>query len=261
MKSELINSIGLRLRRIERTDGSSSELDKAHPEALASAPGFVRFIDSFYIGIFAVTQCEYFRVTGINPSVFKDAANPIENIDWIDAMEFCIRLSAIPSEKLAGRVYRLPTEAEWEFACRANTKTAFSFGSCEDRLRDFAWFGDNSGVRGDVLSNSRRDITERVAARIFQRCRPHPVGQKRPNPWGLYDMHGNIWEWCCDSADIGDWNVNGKGINDPTGQRFLRGGSWLDSAWECRSASRTGSDPEERNFCYGFRVVMTVCDS
>ncbi len=232
----------------------SKELN-ATPAGSAPIPRF------HFIGAHPVTQQTFETVTGERPSAFRHSMNPVESVSWHDAVAFCNRLSELPAERLAGRVYRLPTETEWEFACRANTKTAFSFGSCEDRLRDFAWFGDNSGVRGDVLPESLRDISERVAARIIQRCRPHPVGQKRPNLWGLYDMHGNVWEWCCDSTDIGGSNVDGRGINAPTGQRFLRGGSWLDSAWECRSASRTSSDPGDRNFCYGFRVVMTVRDS
>lgn len=105
---------------------------------------------------------------GVNPSHFKGAYNPVEMVTWEDAVEFCRRLSELPAEKAAGNVYRLPTEAEWEYACRAGTTTKFSFGDNESGLGDYAWYYDNSGRN------------------------THPVGGKLPNAWGLYDMYGNV---------------------------------------------------------------------
>jgi formylglycine-generating enzyme required for sulfatase activity len=127
----------------------------------------------------------------------------------------------------------LPTEAQWEYACRAGTKTAFGFGDDDTDLRDYAWYAANSGGK------------------------THPVGQKKPNAWGLYDMHGNVWEWCSDWwAD----SYANAGTRDPEGPdsgicRVLRGGSWLYSPWYCRSAGRIRYDPGLRDDGSGFRVV------
>ena len=153
--------------------------------------------------MYPVTQAEYEKVMGVNPSAFtekqmdvsgfqpplpkeqvewrfnveavagKDTSrHPVDTVSWEDAMEFCRRLSAMPAERAAGRVYRLPTEAEWEYACRAGTTTRWFCGDDEAKLVEVAWFDKNSG-----------EMT-------------HPVGEKRPNAWGLYDMYGNVWQWC-----------------------------------------------------------------
>jgi eukaryotic-like serine/threonine-protein kinase len=142
--------------------------------------------------VYEVTQGEYERVMGTNPSHFKgDPRLPVETVSWQDAMTFCERLSALPAERSAGRVYRLPTEAEWEYACRAGSTTIYSFGDSEGSLGDYAWYDSNSGSK------------------------THPVGQKRPNAWGLYDMHGNVWEWCSDWYD-GSYYASSP-VDDPTG--------------------------------------------
>ncbi|MCX5656031.1 MAG: formylglycine-generating enzyme family protein [Planctomycetota bacterium] len=183
----------------------------------------------FYVGVTEVTQAQYQAVMGTNPSNFKGATNPVETVSWNDATEFCKKLS----EKTRQAV-RLPTEAEWEYACRAGTATAFSFGDADSALGDYAWYSANSGST-------------------------HPVGQKKPNAWGLYDMHGNVWEWCA------DWYADyPKGAaTDPQGaasgsQRVLRGGSWGSSADSCRAAGRNGHDPDGRFNRGGFRVVVSV---
>ena len=145
---------------------------------------------------------------------------PVERVNWYDAVEFCARLS-----KLTGREYRLPGEAEWEYACRAGTTTRFYFGDDANQLGDYAWYNGNS--QGTT----------------------HPVGQKKPNAWGLYEMSGNVWEWCED-------NWHNYNDND---YRILRGGSWYDDPYSCRSASR--NDLLRRvnfNSLDGFRVVCGV---
>jgi formylglycine-generating enzyme required for sulfatase activity len=205
----------------------------------------VTLTKEFYIGVYEVTQEQYQQVTGGNPSGFKGSREPVENVSWEEAVEFCKRLSELPEEKEAGRVYRLPTEAEWEYACRASTTTTFSFGDDESMLGEYAWFGEN-------LSSSR-----------------HPVGKKKPNAWGLYDMHRNVWEWCTDW--YGDYPKGA--VTDPVGPtegslRVLRGGGWYFGAVDCRSASRFGASPTpassdelpapgDRRISYGFRVALS----
>ena len=171
---------------------------------------------------------------GTNLSKFKGPRNPVEAVSWDDAVEFFRKLSALPAEKAAGYVYRLPTEAEWEYACRAGTMTEYSFGNDESELGDYAWHASNSGNT------------------------THPVGSKQPNPWGLHDMHGNVWEWCQDWH--GDYPRGA--VTDPTGPssgsfRVLRGGGWVHGSEYCRSANRGGSTPDDRGSYYGFRVLRS----
>ena len=171
----------------------------------------------YYLGVTEVTQGQYEKVMGTNPSssfsqkrvISKSDSSMyrVDKVSWEDAVEFCKKLSDLPEEKKAGRVYRLPTEAEWEYACRAGSKTAFNFGESAKSLGDYAWVGDNSGTQ------------------------THPVGEKKPNAWGLYDMQGNVGEWCSDW--YGEY-PKGAFI-DPTGpnaaDRTLRGGSYRREPW------------------------------
>ena len=158
-------------------------------------------------------------------------------VSWDDATEFCAKLTALEhkSGKLSvNQTYRLPTEAEWEYACRAGTTTAYSFGDAESKLGDYAWYDDNSGDE------------------------PHEVATKKPNPWGLFDMHGNAWEWC------EDWHEDSlSGGNDPKGpsagsDRVIRGGCWNNYASCCRSADRRYSTPTNRSCYNGFRIVRVL---
>ena len=183
----------------------------------------------FYMGLHEVTQGQYAVIMGNNPSRFKDAARPVEMVSWQDAVEFCQKLAQRTGKKVV-----LPTEAQWEYACRAGSKTRFSFGNEEKQLAAYARYGQ-SGEAGTV-----------------------PVGLGRPNPWGLYDMHGNVTEWCS------DWYTGSYGnasSMDPAGpsagqSRVIRGGCWGNPAGDCRSASRKGFAPESRNPYRGFRIAV-----
>jgi formylglycine-generating enzyme required for sulfatase activity/serine/threonine protein kinase len=197
-------------------------------------PHQVTLTQPFELSVYEVTQEQYEAVMGTNPSYYKGPQNPVGNVSWDDAVEFCRKLSALPAEKSAGYVYRLPTEAEWEYACRAGTTTAYSFGDNDSELGKYAWFDDNSG-----------DTT-------------HPVGGKKPNPWGLYDMHGNVWEWCQDC----DGDYPSGAVTDPTGaasgdRRVLRGGSFNAPTSIVRSAFRVITQPDNRNYIVGFRPART----
>jgi formylglycine-generating enzyme required for sulfatase activity len=179
-----------------------------------------------------VTQGQWEAVMGSNPSYFKNCGDecPVEQVSWNDIQEFIKKLN----RKEGTDRYRLPTEAEGEYACRAGTTTAYSFGDDSGDLREYAWFGNNS---------------ER---------KTHPVGQLKPNDRGLYDMHGNVWEWCRDW--YGDYPSGS--VSDPTGHssaasRVVRGGSWRYRARNCRSAYRSGSTPGVRYDDYGFRLVLS----
>jgi len=228
-KGAIANSIGMKLKFLPAgkfTMGSPS-IDNAPPyQVTLSRP--------FYLGVHEVTQAEYQRVMGRNPSRSKGVTNPVEYVTWDEAVEFCRKLSVLPAEKAAGRVYRLPTESEWEYACRGGTTTAFSFGDDEDQLKDFAWYTSNSD------NNT------------------HPVGQKSANPWGLYDMNGNVCQWCQDW--YGDYP--GGAVTDPQGlargsRRVVRGGSWFVVAKVCRSADRGWAAPSSRSVMLSFRVSLS----
>ena len=184
----------------------------------------------FSISIYEVTQSQFEVVMGFNPSAFKGPENPVEMVTWDEAVAFCDKLSAFPAEGAAGRAYRLPTEAEWECACRAGSTTTYSFGDDERELGLYAWYLKNS------------DSTT------------HPVGQKQPNLWGLYDMHGNVAEWCSDPVEI---SPNSFGVQpQPEGHRAVRGGPWWYDWRNSNVASRAPLVPTRRYDFLGFRVVM-----
>ena len=198
----------------------------------------VRLSKPFYMSKYPITQEQYEIITGSNPSNFPGARNPVEKVSYSDAQAFCIKLnekSQVKSKFPAGFVVQLPTEAQWEYACRAGTKTSYFSGESETDLNSFAWFNTNSEGK------------------------THPVGEKKTNAWGLYDMNGNVFCWCR------DWMApypSGAQV-DPQGpangkNRVLRGGSWYwDTGW-CRSAHRNQNEPGVRGIDYGFRVVIAA---
>jgi formylglycine-generating enzyme required for sulfatase activity len=196
----------------------------------------VRLTRQIAMGVHEVTQTQYENVTGSNPSRFRGANHPVDTVSWNDAVAFCDLLSSAPAEKAAGRKYRLPTEAEWEYACRAGTSMAYCFGNEPSRLARYAWFQGTSNTT------------------------THAVGLKQANRWGLYDMHGNVWEWCHDW--YGPYSP-GTSV-DPTGpesgtDRSVRGGGFFFSPADLRSARRLHGPPENRDENgSGFRVVVEV---
>ena len=238
---EITNSIGVKLVLIPKGTfmmGSPESEQLRHEDETQHK---VTISKGYYLGVYEVTQAQYEKVIGKNPSHFQgaivgneNADLPVENVSWDDAVEFCKKLSDLPDEKKAGRVYRLPTEAEWEYACRAGSKTAYLFDDEEGLLPEYGWFNRNSSNR------------------------THSVGLLEPNAWGLYDMHGNAWEWCSDR--YGEYPKGA--VSDPTGPkvgsyRVYRGGSWFSAAANCRSACRGRFDPSDRINFNGFRVSLT----
>ncbi|MDH7568256.1 MAG: formylglycine-generating enzyme family protein [Armatimonadota bacterium] len=201
-------------------------------------------VSAFYMDTHLVTQEQYESVMGQNPSRWKGLKNPVEQVRWSDAVRYLNALSAAeglePCYNLKtwecdfeANGYRLPTEAEWEYACRAGTKGVYFFGDNAARLPAFAWFKANSGNR------------------------PRPVGSKPPNPWGLYDMLGNVWEWCHDRYDPAYYKKSPP--VDPRGPatgatRVLRGGSWDSSATQCTVSYRHKDNPGYTDVCFGYDV-------
>jgi formylglycine-generating enzyme required for sulfatase activity len=191
----------------------------------------VRITKPFYLGKYLVTQEQWETVMGSNPSHFKGPQNPVEQVSWNDCQQFFNKLNARSSP---GRgKFQLPSEAQWEYACRAGSKTTYCFGDDEARLGEYAWYDSGSGT--------------------------HPVGEKKPNAWGLYDMHGNVWEWCQDWYDGGYYAESPT--DDPAGpttgsNRVIRGGSRNGHfiALLCRSAIRGRNGPRVRSGDLGLRV-------
>ena len=206
---------------------------------------------AFYMGKYEVTQAQWQSVMGSNPSNFKGDNLPVETVSWDDAVAFIARLNA----QNDGFAYRLPTEAEWEYACRAGTT-----GDYAGDLDAMAWYGNNSG-RGrldtaEILRTDSANYYKRITENGGQ---THAVGSKLPNSFGLFDMHGNVWEWCQDWYHDSYNGAPGDGSAWLSGgeqkYRVLRGGSWFNFAIFLHSANRLWLTPDARNSPFGFRVV------
>ncbi len=210
--------------------------------------------ESYYLGKYEVTQEQWVMVMGYNSSYFDGDNNPVEQVSWNDAQEFVKRLNEMEGTDK----YRLPSESEWEYACRAGTTTFYSFGDSASYLDDYAWY-DTDPYNGDQPGD-----------------RTHPVGWKKANLWGLYDMHGNVHEWCQNiyhdsylgTPDNGsafekiDPDVGASGDAslqiDLNVKRVLRGGSWSSTPRYCGCAYRTYDDTEDADYDRGFRVLMEI---
>ena len=214
----------------KKTAKKTPAVATATETATIALPGGVELVmvripgKDYWMGKFQVTQAQWESVTGTNPSDFKGPENPVENVSWDDCQVFLETLNAQPAAKASGLVFRLPEEAEWQYACRAGATEYWTSAYCkladgteitEETLDEVAWFDKNS----DEMT--------------------HPVGQKKPNAFGLYDMYGNVWEWT--STADGEDRVN-------------HGGSWLDPAWDCESLIRGSGSPSYRDNDLGFRL-------
>jgi formylglycine-generating enzyme required for sulfatase activity len=249
---EIANSIGMKLKLIPAGEflmGSPDSDKDANPNEKPQHP--VRITRPFYLGIYPVTQREYMEVTKTNPSHLPSGErHPVESVSWLDAAAFCNALSqkeglkpfyaiqgdAVEVGDWSGPGYRLPTEAEWEYACRAGSQTRYCFSDDEKALGKYAWYSANSNDK------------------------THPVGEKKPNAFGLHDMHGNVWEWCWDG--YGADYYESSPVDDPRGpdgasDRVIRGGGWYSKPRICRSAYRDWNEPGYRYNDLGFRLALS----
>ena len=237
------NSIGMRLRRVEPGSfmmGSNRGFEGPAHKVTLTKP--------FYIGVCEVTQAQWEAVTGDNPSEFKDPSRPVERVSWSDARDFCRKLSGMERVR-----YRLPTEAEWEYACRAGSETPFFWGAAWNG--EYAWCKDNSTVQPPEAPKKFTNMWG-----LFQKPKntleyTQPVGEKKPNAWGLHDTSGNVWEWCEDRFTE---YRNAPCTNPVTlkgSDRVSRGGCYSSAPGNCRSAFRLILKPDSRTSRQGLRVV------
>jgi len=223
------NSIGMKFTRIPAGEFMMGSLSDDNEGPVHK----VTIGKPFYIGTYPVTQREWKAVMGDTPSFFKGDDLPVENISWNDVQEFIQKLN----KKEAIDKYRLPSEAEWEYACRAGTTTKYCFGNDESKLGEYAWYDGNSGNK------------------------THPINLKKPNPWGLYDMHGNVWEWV---QDIWHDSYNGAPTDGSVwksggdSNRVHRCGSWRFNAYYCQSAHRGSLCTTQHYDFLGFRLLRVL---
>ncbi len=240
------NSIGMKLGVLPPGSFSMGSPETEEKRSGDESTHAVRLSKPAFMGIYEVTQAEFQSVMETNPSGITDSDRlPVQNISWEQAVAFCRKLSELPEEKSTGRVYRLPTEAEWEYACRAGSTTPTSVGA--EITSSQANFDGNypygTSTTGTFLG------------------KPQEVGSYEPNAWGLYDLHGNVWEWCSDwyAADY----YSNSDAEDPQGpdngiSHVIRGGSWYNFGYVLRSAYRSEFTPPLEANIYGFRVVASL---
>lgn len=213
------------------------------------APPHQVVVSSFLMDKRLVTQEQFEKLMGTNPSRWKNSVQPVEQVRWSDAVRFCNKRSEAEGLQSCYNLetwqcdfeatgYRLPTEAEWEYACRAGSTTAYFFGESPAKLGEYAWFDKNSGGH------------------------PRPVGQKKPNRWGLEDIAGNLWEWCNDFYKV-DYYLEAP-RQDPKGpsegqNKVLRGGAWRFGAENCRSGYRYHENPGYADVCFGYDIYGFRC--
>jgi formylglycine-generating enzyme required for sulfatase activity len=257
----IVNSIGMKLALVEPgvflMGSPPNEAERRDDEYQHE----VEITQPFYAGIYPVTQEQYQRVMGVNPSWYSSTGGgkvtridthpfPVESVTWDETTEFCRRLSELSDEKTNERLYRLPTEAEWEYLCRGGPffkqpSPPFYFGnSLSPTQANF----DGKYPYGGAAKGQYLERTTKVSS--------YP-----PNPLGLYDLHGNVWEWCADWFDAEYYKHSPR--QDPQGpengeRRVLRGGSWRNNGRSCRAACRSNIPPGGRNLIGGFRVVFVV---
>ena len=251
----LPNDVKLELVKVEAgtftmgaRDGGNDSDEKEHRVTLTK---------DFYLGKTEVTQAQYKAVMGNNPSYFKGGDLPVECVFWNDAMEFCNKLNEM-GKAPSGWQFTLPTEAQWEYASRGGKKSRGFKYSGSGRLDDVAWYYENSGDRRLDENELLKDFSAEKFVKNLQdnNCKTHPVAQKRPNELGLYDMSGNVREWCRDwyekyYARDPEFLTGNSGS-----RRDIRGGCWGDFAGNCRSALRDYDGPGYRNGILGFRVAL-----
>ena len=229
------NSIGMKFNLVPAGEFLMGEPPRYPTSPLSGPQHKVRITKSFYMGVTEVTVDQYGRLMPHPFGVRVPPNHPVSCIRWDEAVEFCRLLSALPEEVSAGRTFRLPTEAEWEYACRAGSTSRFSFGDDPNDLDDYAWSRRNAGSG------------------------THPVGEKMPNTWGFYDMLGNVMEFCSDRWDRHYYAYSP--IDDPTGPetgniRVIRGGDFFLFPEECCASAARFTLPTHRGFSYvGFRVA------
>lgn len=244
---DLINSLAMEFVRIEAGTfqmGSPAEAeDHEEDETLHQ----VTISQPFYLGKYEVTQAQWRAVMGDNPSFFRHCGDtcPVEGISWEEVETFIAELNVRTGET----TYRLPTEAEWEYAARAGTQTRYHFGDAESELCQYANHADSS----TDLAWRNTTCSDGVASG------PAPVGSYQPNQWGLYDMHGNVWEWVADW--YGDYPADS--VTDPQGPamgrgRIRRGCGWRSTTDSCRAVNRHPYTPKDRNISLGFRLARTI---
>ena len=238
------NSIGMKFAWIPAGKFLFGGRDIQSPNMFPKPKGFEVTIDrAFYLGVYEVTQAEYKKVMDTKPAAFQDPKAPVEQVSWDEAMAFCQRLTALPAEKAAGRVYSLPTEREWQYAARAGSDRLFPDGSDDEtKVAEFA-------VCRDTYAGARP-------------LHPAAAGTKKPNAWGLYDMLGNVWEWVLDAQPAERiWLMNAANTNiayDQGESRVIVGGGWHNDFRMCNLASRWRGYPTRQADDIGFRVRCLV---